>query len=454
MVQRVISAFVYRDAELVQTPFRRAGGTLFLGAMIGVLALAAVGIYGVVVQGGKKSWRNDKVLVVEKETGARYVYLNRKLHPVVNYVSARLILKQGGIATVMVSRASLRDATRGPTLGIVGLPDSLPERNRLIRSPWVLCTRSVINETGQSTANSALFVGRSPAGGRRLGEQALLVRTADGTTFLVWHDHRYLIRSPQLVLNAMALSQAPVIQVATGWVNALPSGVDIGPIDIPQRGANAPLTGAKVGQVLSAESVAGIKQYYAVLEDGIADITPIQADILISDSATAAAYPGAQPRPVSRTDLASAKRSARRLAPAGDTAPPTTRPEVAIGADHGGTCAAFGDIGKAPPVSIGMDLPAAGTGIHPSGAAVDEVVVTSGGGVLAQSAISPETTDGTLAVVTDLGIRYSLASREVANYLGYSTGSSVRVPAALLALLPQGPALEPEAAGSPVAPAG
>ena len=187
-----------------------------------------------------------------------------------------------------------------------------------------------------------------------------------------------------------------------------------------------------------------------MLDDGIADITKIQESILINDPATSAAYPDMQQNPIRRTDLANAKHSARRLLPSTTgPQPPTTPPKIAAGTDQGGICAAFSDLATPPAISIEVTLPPVGAGVHMAGSKVDEVVVAPGSGVLVQSAISAEAVAGTLAVVTDLGVRYSLASHDVLGYLGYTTGSITNVPASLVALLPQGPALDPATAASP-----
>ncbi|WP_213454929.1 type VII secretion protein EccB [Rhizomonospora bruguierae] len=457
MVQRLISAFVYRDAELVQVPFRRAAGNLFIGAMLGVLALAAVGVYGVINPGGKASWKNDKVLVVEKETGARYVYLNNELHPVVNYASARLILKQSGLKTVSVSQASLRAAPRGVPLGIVGAPDSLPEAAQLVRGDWLLCSQPATNEAGQSITRSVLLIGAQPQGGRPLvDDEGLLVRHPDRTIFLIWHDRRYQIRKPEVTLGALALGQAPVIAAAPAWINAIPQGADMGPISIDGRGGRSQLRDARVGQVVVARSQSGENQFFAVLADGITDITPVQADLLINDPATAAAYPDGRVEPIQRTDLIQAKRSARRLLPQGDSAPPQTTPRIATGVERSGLCTTFAGA-AAPQVLVGAAVPAgagAGAAAGPGGSAqgtprADRVVVGSGLGALVQSMISPDATGGALSVVTDLGVRHPLTGQEVAGYLGYDPSRVVRMPAGLVALLPEGPPLDPNRATAP-----
>lgn len=451
MVQRVISAFVYRDAELVQTPFQRAGGTLFIGAMIGIVALAAVGLYGVVVPGGKKTWRNDQALIMEKETGARYVYLNKQLHPVVNYVSARLILKKTSVSTVTVSRSSLKEAKRGVTLGITGIPDSLPDRKLLVKDPWVLCSKPGRNESGQAMTTSVLMIGTQPEGGRGLGEEAALIRLPDESVHMIWHDRRFRIRQPTIVLNALGLGQATISSATLAWANAIPQGTDIGPIDISNRGeASSTLANAKVGQVVKTKSVSGTSQLFVVLDDGIADITQLQADILLNHPDTPVAYDNAQPDSIERTDLARAKRSAKKVVPSGTNQPPPTTPRIVTGIDQAAMCASFGSLSEAPPVTVGATLSDSVSGVRPSGSGVDEVIVAPGRGVLVQSMQSADATTGPLALVTDLGIRYSLASKEVIGYLGYTEGSITKVPASLVALLAHGQALDPEAAALPV----
>ena len=456
MVQRVVSAFVYRDAEAAKVPFPRALSTLFVGSMIAVLALAAVGVFGVLSPGGKNSWRNDRVLIVEKETGARYVYLNKRLHPVVNYVSARLIIKAAKPAVVRVSQASLRGTARGEPLGIQGVPDTLPDRGHLLKGRWTLCTRPAPTETGQLVPAAALFVALSGTPGTPPGDRAMLVKQNQAeVVYLIWRNRRFPVNSPQLVLRALGLGQAPVVPVASAWINAVPLGAALGPIAIDGRGQNSALAGARVGQVLVAKSQSGVEQYYVALADGIADITVAQVDILLNDPATDAAYPGEQKRRIERTDLASARRSARVVLPAiGETAPPPRTPELVPVTGTSPLCAAFGGAALPPAITVDAGLPAPGSGIRASArgqnVTADEIVLPSGDGVLVEAMVSGEASSGTLAVVTDLGIRYPLASREVAGYLGYTEGNAVKMPAALVAMLREGPSLDPERAVLPV----
>ncbi|MFI5844858.1 type VII secretion protein EccB [Catenuloplanes sp. NPDC051500] len=455
MMQRVVSAFAFRDADAARVPFPRAAGTLFIGAMAAVLALAAVGIFGVLFPSGKKTWRSDEVLILEKDTGARYVYLDGKLHPVLNYTSARLILKSAAPSVVSVSRASLRGTPRGAPLGIAGVPDSLPEPERLRPEPWSLCSRPVTTDTGSPGTDAVLYIADLPgAAGRQLGDDALLAGHPDGSFYLVWHDLRFLLREPQMVFSALALTPAQVIPAAPAFVNAIPQGADIGPIPIAERGAPAGLSGALVGQVVRTRSQSGDSQFYVVLADGIADITELQADLIINDPATAAAYPGGAVEPLTRNDLGGARRSARGLpAVEGQELVPARRPRVVEDGARSVLCTTFGGVESPMRLTIGATLPGPGAGVsaaQPGGAAApDEVVVPAGDGVLAEAVSGPDAPAGTFALVTDQGVRYSLASPEALRALGYDTGRAVRMPAALVAMLREGPALDPVLARVP-----
>lgn len=91
------------------------------------------------------------------------------------------------------------------------------------------------------------------------------------------------------------------------------------------------------------------------------------------------------------------------------------------------------------------------TGAAVSGATVpgdvqaDLVYVARGRGAVVVSASSPSApaSAGTVMLVTDTGLRYAVASREAVAKLGYGGLDLKQVPAELVALLPQGPALDP-----------
>ncbi len=144
--RRVVSAVVMRQTDPTEWPFRRLGGAGFGSLMVAVIALAAVGVYGMIVPGGKTSWKDGKTVIVEKETGASYVYVKGKLHPALNFTSAALIVGSNHVTST--AHASLVGVRRGVEVGISGAPDSVPPEDKLMLPPWSFCTEQVRDRTG------------------------------------------------------------------------------------------------------------------------------------------------------------------------------------------------------------------------------------------------------------------------------------------------------------------
>src|SRR4029453_17667733 len=82
-------------------------------------------------------------------------------------------------------------------------------------------------------------------------------------------------------------------------------------------------------------------------------------------------------------------------------------------------------------------------------AVADRVVGTPGQGALVESVAAPSASSGVLCLVTDVARRYPLASAEVTGLLGYADVAPVRIPSALVSLVPAGPVLDPAAARQP-----
>ena len=114
-----------------------------LRAVVGGLALTVVLVLGSMAFGWLRSslpddWKNDR-LVIAEDSGARYVSVEGVLHPVVNTTSARLLIPADQFKVIAVPDQELEEIQRGPTLGILGAPDSLAPRDRLVGSGWVSC---------------------------------------------------------------------------------------------------------------------------------------------------------------------------------------------------------------------------------------------------------------------------------------------------------------------------
>ncbi|HEX6501564.1 MAG TPA: type VII secretion protein EccB [Micromonosporaceae bacterium] len=455
-MQRVVAALVARDTDPLRSPSRRLAGASLASVLVAVLSLAAVAVYGVIVPGGGTSWRDSGAVIVERESGARYVYLDNRLHPVLNYASALLILQSDAPRTVRVPRASLAGVPRGVPLGIPGAPDSLPDPTRLLGTPWTVCS-----EPAPDRPRSLLWIGGTPPGGQRLDERGLLVEDGLGSVYLVWHRHRHLVRDPAVVLTALGWRTAPRVRVAAALVNALPAGPDLARLApaIARLGRPSTVARARIGQVFVVQTPGGEPQYAVALADGLAPISQVQADLLLADPDTARLLRQDRATPLPPGEYAVAPVSATGLPDPGarvasDVALPAGTPAlVGSAATQQATCAVVGDPAGVADVLLGVPVGEAPTALPTGGAAgavlADRVVVPPGGGALVEAAAGPGAQGGTLSLVTDLGIRYPVPNRQVLAMLGFPDARPVRVPAGLVTLLPVGRTLDPDTARRP-----
>lgn len=456
LLQRVVSAVVMRETDPAQAPLRRGVGAVFLGVMIAVIVAAAFGIYGLLTKVGSGKWEVDHAVVVEKETGATFVYTAgnpAKLTPTLNYTSALLLSGQTPPTVFRVTRTALAAVPRDVPRGVPGAPNSLPDAKRVTATPWTLCAVPSHDQAGGLITITQLAVGRAPLGGQALGEQAVLVRdSVTGEVAVVWHSHRYHIASPDTVLQSLFGPLHVPVSVGTAWLNGLPVGADIGPIQIPGRGSPAPtVPNRRIGDLIFDQVGTGDQQFYVVLRDGISPVTVLQKDILVGESSV-------KPTEISPADVNQAVKSAQPLLPApGDTAPPSQVPQLAsTTSQNTGVCAESTDARSAPQVMVNATAPGPGTDTgsqSPRDASLADVVAVPAGHIAVVEAMaSPTATAGAISLVTDLGVRFPVPSVQVLNTLGYQASSAVAMPATLVNRIPVGPTLSPDAAGHASAP--
>ena len=456
---RLVSAMVRADPDAPETPTRRAVTGAFAGAMVAVIALAVFGMLGVLRPGGSTAWREAGAIIVEKETGSRFLLVDGVLRPVMNLASARLLA--GAEAPVRsVSGKSLVGVPHGAAVGIPGAPDALPDPARLSYGPWLICSPADPDPAGAGPGRQVVTVAvGAPAGTAPLpADRALLVSTPGGSTYLAWGSRRLRI-ADRAALLALGYGTAQPTLVAEAWVNALPAGPDLRSQAVPGRGGRGPdVDGGPsvVGQVLlvpGTGSDAG--DYYLVRQDGLAALTATDALLLLGDPANAAAYPGGRVRaiPVGAAAVAAAPQSPADSVTAGY---PPEPPRLADG--QGGqrvpcvravfrsVTAVDLQVALADPAAV--PAPAGGAAPAPGAdsRAADVVRVPPGGGLLVQDVPAPGITGGAVYLVTDLGLKYPLPTADAADALGYSSVPAVPAPSAILAFLPTGPALDQQAA--------
>jgi type VII secretion protein EccB len=403
--RRLVSALVFADANHPVPPARRLAVGTGVGLAVAFLVAAVFGIIGLLAPARPAEWRQGGQVIVEKETGARYVLgSDGLLHPMANYASARLLAGGDGRKTVVVPSKTLRDVPRGPVLGIVGAPDSVP---RIVSESWTSCSRATSDRPDDTVPDPVVLVGQSVTG-RTLGAgQGFVARSPSGEQFLIAEGRRYRLPDDRAVI-ALGYAAAGSVPVAAGWLNTLPIGRDLKPITVEGAGDAGPVIAGRettVGQVLVARD-----GYFVVRADGLAVITETEARLLSTEEPTSIpveAVPG--------TPAASVDGYPTRLA----------KPVPVSRADS--ICASGGK------VVLGATLPPAG------------VVVPGGAGALVR-----EDPGGTVYLVTDTGLRHPIAGEEALKALGLGATRPQSVPSALLALVPAGPVLDKESAAKPV----
>jgi type VII secretion protein EccB len=438
--RRIVSTMLAGEPEGTEVPMRRFTVTLLASVGVALLVFAGFAVYGLLFPGGARPEEN--VIIVERESGAKYVYLANELHPVLNWTSARLILGQASPAVRTMSQASLRDLPRGRPVGIPGAPDALPDRRSLVTLPWSVCTAP---RSASSVALAThVFVTGYPAGGVELGANEGVLVTAGATPdrYLIWRDHRLKVVDSATVaaLGWAGIRPAPV---AVAFLDALPAGPDVAPLSVPGAGqrANRAIAGsaATIGQLFRAAG-----QDYVMLREGLAPVGGLSARLLIAGGARI-------------TDVTAAEvGSALLTTPAEPPGLPADVPAV-HGADDrfAMACAVYrGGAELERPVTVesfarvvdGMalaDAPTADEGADGVPLA-DRIVVPGGRGALV-SPIGSTTT----YLITDQGIKFPLPRVDglpVPNALGYADVRPVAVPTSILALLPTGPSLDPRVA--------
>ncbi|EHR48557.1 type VII secretion protein EccB, Actinobacterial [Saccharomonospora marina XMU15] len=453
MMRRVTSALIVHETDPELAPLRRGVGAVFAGVMIAVLIAAGFGVYGVFTGIGGTSWRADGSVIVEKETGATYVYLGDSLQPVLNITSGRLLGNMSDPEPHRVSAADLEGIPRNPMVGIPGAPASLPSAEQALGAPWTMCSVLAENTAGVPTPSTALLVGGEIPDGSPLRDRGVLVRDVEtGTNYLVWNNRHYRIAGdrPEAVLRSVFGADLEIVDAGTAWLNGLPAGQDIGPIDIEGRGQPSSIADdLAVGDVVFHAAGDG-RQHYLVRTDGLAPLTELQVRILRGQYSVT-------PKEISPS-LANEAPASDAPAPAsGEAAPPESPPELVRIPGEGpvALCSRTDSASSGPVISIGGDVSALDAGVQtsaetPAGVRLaDRVLVPPGGVAVVRALPSDGSGPGALSIVTDLGMRFAVPSPDVLAALGYSDAMAVDMPATLVQRIPAGPALNPATALRP-----
>ncbi|MET9886707.1 type VII secretion protein EccB [Streptomyces sp. NPDC006430] len=476
VVGRLTAGMLRADPDAPESTAGRT--TRGLGVGIAVSLLLAVGflLYGMISPGGGQSWRDGRAVIVEKETGNRYLLLEGALRPVQDYASVRLILgEQPKVKSVTVR--ALTGIPHGLPIGIAGAPGTLPAAKDLNRGLWLVCATTAPDPSGAVQARTTLRIGPPAdgadplAGGRDPGDEAVLVSGPDGTRHILWHDRRLRLDTANGGVQALGYASATARPVSGAFLDSMPAGPDLSAPDVPGRGtAGRPLgaTATTVGQVFAVRPPGGQEQYHLMTGDGLRPVSATTAALLLGDPRTVAqAYGGksATALPLGADQLAAGAAAGAVAGPGGTDGLPAVPPRLTVPGAGDGLCVTVQPEGANPRVGLTVvpfDRPVAAPGPERAAAValgtapaclpVDQVSVRAGGGALVQALGAGGGTIGsTLFLVTDTGVKYRLPNGSV-RALGYEGTRPQGVPSRLLAMLPSGPVLDPAIAARTVMP--
>jgi type VII secretion protein EccB len=418
---RLTTALVTGSPGRGDAPFRRSIVGVIVGVVIGALLCGGFVIYGL-ISPVPVSWRQQGAIIVDQQTGTRFIYLNGTLHPTANYASALLLVGQNA-SVQMVAHTSLAGVPVGDTIGIAGAPQTLPAT--LLPGAWAEC----LTPGGPRGHGVVLDLAPGRHATASTAGQLILVAGPAGKQYVLWDNVKYQVaeRSAPVVFG---LGNQTPINAPALWLDAIRSGPALAPPAIAGKGKEGPSVAGqrvRIGTVFEV-SAAGADQYYVLLRDGLAPLGRTTAALLTVS--------GVGPvRHVSPAVVASAPASS-------NWSLLNSLPDLLSGTAYQPEDTAL-CLRQTSPGSV------SGTTIITDEAAVAAtgVIVPSATGMLVQppapkSFLSPTPLT---YLITDEGIKYALADSSVAAAFGYTGVNPHTVPVAVLDLIPSGPTLSTSA---------
>lgn len=438
--KRTVAAFLAPSPGGSEEGAPRPIRTVMPSLGVGLVLVIGFIAWGVIKPTAPKGWDTPgEYIIVDSDSTTRYVVLDpdpkdgkveKVLHPVLNYASAKLLLDKGK-GTVLevpgkeIDKSGIR---HGATIGIPYAPDRLPSKDDAQKpKTWAVCERPV--DGSARAIDRAVFV-LNADDAKALGNagkvdprEALYVRDSrTQVDFLVdSKGTKFQLGSPTLEKTTMEKLRAAAIGttaagvepqlVSSEWLSTLNDGGMITFPNIAGAGGPTQVQGlpaeATIGRVIKAEDTQ-VTQYYVVLKNKVAAITPFvaglvraawsqdeSADIKLATPQIIDANGGDTPSfykdkgwfetvPKQANAPASATAEARRTS--------CSVYSGTIGADHKPQLAAWA--GTAYPKRIVADSLSA--------------YVTSGSGLLFTEITGTAAGGGGQYLLTDTGLRYSL----------------------------------------------
>jgi type VII secretion protein EccB len=459
--KRTVAAFLApspgNSDEGAPRPLRTVMPSLAIGVVLVVGCIA----WGVIKPSAPEGWDTPGAyIIVDSDSTTRYVVLQDKatngketptLHPVLNYASAKLLLDKdkGSVIEVPGKEIDKSGIPHGATIGIPYAPDRLPSASEAERAKtWAVCERP--DPGSEGAIHRAVFV-LDTDDAKTLGnegkvdarEALYVVDPRTSREYLVDGKGNSLLLGGRAGLDRTTMEQLRAAVIGTAakpqpvsqqWLRTLNDGGAITFPAVPSAGQATSVPGLPqqartVGRVLKGQDAQGT-QYYVVLRDRVAAITPFVANLLKNAPSAKLAY-GTDP--ITDIQVATPDIIAANGGQAGSfyadkgwpLAVPRQANPTATATEEARTtsCSVYnGTIGddRKPQLATW-----AGT-TYPKKVVADSLsaYVSSGSGLLFQEVTGTAQGGGATYLLTDTGLRYSLPSNNDSATEGGDSGGS------------------------------
>ncbi len=452
VMRRIASGVALHDTRMLVDPLRTQTRAVLMGVIVLVTGLVGCFVFSLIRPNGSAA--NNPILA-DRSTAALYVRVGDQLHPVLNLASARLIAGKSANPT-QVKSSELDKFPLGNLIGIPGAPQRLVQNTRK-DADWTVCDAASGTAAGVTVIAGAPDSTGARAAALETGKAVLV--TNPSSAWLLWDGKRSRIDlADHAVTNALGLGNdihAPR-PVAPGLFNAIPESPPLAAPVIPEAGGPARFpVPAPIGGVVESHALEGnSSNYYAVLPDGLQQVSPVLAAILRNANSYGLDQP---PRlgadkvaklPVSR-QLDTSRYPEQRISLLDAAHDPVTCAHwsKAAGASTNSLTLLAGSALPIPDAVHTEDLVGAG-----AGGTANRIAMAPGTGYFAQTvgqnASSPAA--GSLFWISDTGVRYGIdneaaqggvtGNAKTAEALGL-TQPATPIPWSVLSLYAPGPTL-------------
>lgn len=448
---------------MIHDPMRGQMRALIVGVVIAVLITGACGVLAFFKPAPSVG---DAQILLSKSSGAVFVRIGDRVHPVLNLASARLIVGANE-SPEEVDDKFLNPLPRGAMVGIVGAPTSIRGADNTAMSSWTVCDTlqapGVTETTGTVSLHTAVLASDPVLDGdvRAADPGEAVLTEAGGVSYLIYDGVRAPVDlSDPVVVNGLHLQGATARPMSPGLLNTFPLVEPITPVTIDGLGEPSTALGPDhpVGSMVRAVDSRG-EQLYVVLRDGLQPVSAATADIIRYGNPTTAG----DARDIAAAALASTPIVHRLGVDHYPSEPPRivgpdTDSVVCMGWQRSNTAAEATAkllFGHRLPTPIDAQ-PVRLASTDGSGPAVDLVYLVPGHGeyVRATGTLPDSDSAGPLFYISDTGLRHHIKDPPTAESLGVTgvrlpdgrTNAPQSAPWSVLSLLPAGPALSQEAA--------